>query len=1173
MHDLLAQHWHRERLWVHLMTAMFRLGRRGDALAALREAEARLVEDLTIEPGAELRAAERAVLSNDPALFGVPLRPGTVPAALAPTAPACLGRDQELEWLLAALDMAATRRAQARLVVGSAGIGKTRLMAEVARRAAERGVAIRYGTGDPESSWSIRDALLVEHDRLNLIILDDLDLAPTDDVVEVARFIRSHVDRPVLTLPTCRDPVRVGELAGLPKLVLAGLGDAAVADIVRVYAPSTTDAAAVAAMANTGGVPAKLHRAASEWAFGRAGRRIDRAAAAVAEPARWLTAVRDEVVAGVLELDHVRRSARPLRPQVRPAVGCPYRGLARYEADHAELFRGRERAVAEVLARMVGTPLVAVVGPAGTGKSSLLRAGVLPAVASGVLPDSARWRQLLVTPSSAAELALRLSEVDEPDIVDEESAELTELADVADFDAGTDIGDPEPDDQVEESPVDEAPPVPSRTVLVVDQFEEAFSLVPAARGELFATLVDATASGDVTVVLVIRSDAYPRCAEHPELGRLIAANTMLLAAMGTDELRQAIEEPATTSGVRVEPALVDALIADTPAAGLPALSAGLATLWAQRVDGELCLSAYRSAGGLARAVEQLGERAYASLSPTQRVEAVDLLTAAAGGRVSPERAGAGVLAVLREYGLVSVVDGQVELVHESLPQRWPRLGGWLAEQRAERELRTQLSQSARDWVDGGRDPQALYGGARLAAAVDYSAEHEVGSGEREFLAAGQRVLFAADQRRRRQVTRLWYVIVVLALILVTTVAAGVMVFLAWQSAAATNQQTDAVRLAQRGPADPDLRGGLRLAAAAATVDGSAATTEALRATLARSPDLIATGGDAVTAAAISPDGLTIAAGAATGDVWLFHAADLSPISHLDYPDRAPVLGLAFTAGGSQLVGWGGAHTGPTASIVVWNVGSGQVDGAPFGQPWPDGGGGLLADGDTLVLAQHGPGSAPIAWSLAARTPSTAYELPASATVVLVAPDGSAVAFGTPTAVEVVSVPSGHTTTLHGTGAPLALGPAGHTLLTLDSDGVGLWDVGTATRTGMVPATGVVSAAAWSTDGSAFATGTTDGTITVYDTTRHAPTRTLIGDRRAVQTIHFGLDGQTLYTAGTTGALMAWDLTGTRGVGAGLGSADRGALVAQACRLAGRDLTPDEWSADVPDFSYRKVCAG
>jgi DNA-binding SARP family transcriptional activator len=1162
---LLAEHWHRERLWVHLMTALFRLGRRADALAALRQAEARLIEDLTIDPGPELRHAERAVLSNDPALYGVPLRVSPPPSALAATTPALLGREQEIDWLIAALDMAATRRAQARLIVGSPGLGKTRLVGDVAQRVAERGVAIRYGQGD-----AVRDALVAEHDRLNLIILDDLDLASTEDVAEVVRFIRSHVDRPVLTLLTCRDPVRVGELAALPKLVLTALSDAAIADIVRLYAPNTTDAAAVSAMVNAGGVPARLHRAASEWAFHRAGRRIDRAAASVAEPTRWLATVRAEMVAGVLELDHVRRSVRPLRPLARPVSGCPYRGLARYETDDAELFRGRERAVAEVVARMVEPPLLAIVGAAGTGKSSLVRAGVLPAVSGAVLPDSGRWRQLVVTPFGSAELALRLAEPPDPETLEfaEPEAELAELAEVADFDSTPD--DDSTEDVVELPEDDEPAPTedarPPRTLLVVDQFEEAFTLVPAARAELFSTIVEAVASGEVQVVLVLRSDAFAALVGYPELARLIAANTYPMPPMTAEELRCAIEEPAALAGVGVEPQLLDALVADAAEAGLPALSAGLTTLWAQRSDGQLRLSAYRSNGGLARSIEQAAERVYASLTPSQRGIAEQILVSLADhGHVAGAGSGgerATVLALLREAGLVSIVDGQAELIHETLLAKWPRLRAWRAQRSAERDLHQHLSASAQAWTAGGRTAETLYGGARLAAALDYADGRELAAGEREFLAAAERQVMSAELRRRQQVAKLWYTIIALCLVLATALAAGVMLFVAWEGATSANQRAAAARAAVQAQNGADLRLALRITAAASTVDSGPETTAALRAALARSPDLLAAADARVVA--VSPDGSLVAA-AGTTEVWLLHAPSLSTRNKLTYPGT--IAGLAFTPDGRQLVGWGDTHGTSTGGVVVWSVATGDVSGTAFGPSKTEQQlGGVLADGDTLLLGQ--PGAPPVAWSLSARTPSTAYALPA-APLSAIAPDGSAVAFTAGDTTTVVTIPSGHSRVLAGVGPPLALN--GQSLLAANDGDLTAWSVATGARLNTVKA-GEVRSAAWSSDGGSFATGGPDGSVVVYDAHTLAVDHTYLGDRAPINTVHFGPDGRVLFSVDDSGAVLAWDLNGDRRAAAAAQSTmDSQQLVAQACQLVGRGLTPSEWAAELPGYAYRQTC--
>jgi hypothetical protein len=256
-----------------------------------------------------------------------------------------------VQWLTGALDLAATRRAQARLVVGSPGTGKTRLMAEVAQRAAQRGVDVRHW----RAAANGLDNLVAAADRLTLVIVEDLDQAVHADVERVAAFIRTAVALPVVTIVTCRDPVRVGDLQSVPKLVLSALDDVAVAEIVREYAPTVTAATAASAMVNAGGVPARVHRAASEWAFARAGRRIDRAVADAAEPRRALGALHDEVVAGTLELAHVRAKARLLRPTNR-TVESPYPGLAGFGPGDTEIFHGREHLVAETLARLAEHP-------------------------------------------------------------------------------------------------------------------------------------------------------------------------------------------------------------------------------------------------------------------------------------------------------------------------------------------------------------------------------------------------------------------------------------------------------------------------------------------------------------------------------------------------------------------------------------------------------------------------------------------------------------------------------------------------------------------------------------------------------------------------------------------------------------------------------------------------
>ena len=199
---------------------------------------------------------------------------------------------------------------------------------------------------------------------------------------------------------------------------------------------------------------------------------------------------------------------------------CPYKGLATFDGDDAEYFFGRERLVAELVARLVGAPLLGVVGPSGSGKSSVVRAGLLPALAGGVLPGSDGWARALIRPG---EHPLR---------------ELRARA--------------------------RARSTSRRGVLVVDQFEELFTACQdeRERGEFVAALVrlprpSAAASSCSPCAPTSTAAAPPTRSCRALLG----ANHVLVGPMSPDELRRAIERPARRVGLSVEPELVDALLA------------------------------------------------------------------------------------------------------------------------------------------------------------------------------------------------------------------------------------------------------------------------------------------------------------------------------------------------------------------------------------------------------------------------------------------------------------------------------------------------------------------------------------------------------------------------------------------------------------------------------------
>ena len=319
-----------------------------------------------------------------------------------------------------------------------------------------------------------------------------------------------------------------------------------------------------------------IHRCAREWARAEAAKRLDAAAGRVASERASLRAAEDDLAGTVVE----RQAAIERDGDEHGADGivvCPFKGLASFDVDDSGFFFGRERLVAEMVARLVGAPLLGIVGPSGSGKSSALRAGLLPGLAEGVLPGSESWRLVLLRPGEHPASAL----------------------DAAVAAAGPD----------------------ARLVVAVDQFEEIFTA--CGDEDERVAFVDALLAcardprRRALVLIAVRADFYGRCATYPELWRLLGANQVTVGPMRRDELRRAIELPARRAGLEVEPELTDALISDVEGepGALPLMSTALLELWQRRDGRHLRLAAYEQAGGVDGAVARLAERTYERLDP------------------------------------------------------------------------------------------------------------------------------------------------------------------------------------------------------------------------------------------------------------------------------------------------------------------------------------------------------------------------------------------------------------------------------------------------------------------------------------------------------------------------------------------------------------------------------
>jgi len=1185
LEHLVARHPLRERLWGQLMLALYRSGRQADCLRAYQRARSILVEELGIEPGAELRRLEAAALAQDPALdFHVGSKGVDLPPALAVSGGVFVGRTQQLAILLGAWDKATGGHGGLVLLAGPEGIGKTRLLAEVARHAHAGGALVAYGravgptarlhpfvealsgigasvgavvgatdAGAPGQFGMALSGFLRRRasGRPVLLALDDLDRADEETLEALAALADGCSSNRALVLGTVRadqGDVDQAHLVDATNVVwIPALSRSEVVEIASHYLGAEAAESAATLLAPACEAPLIIHREAARMARSLASRRIGEASGRALGARADLRHVYDQIAGGVRDLQRLRAEAandERIADTVSAVATCPYRGLSRFEVSDARYFFGREQVTAELVAHVVGASVLAVVGPSGSGKSSLVRAGLLPALRDGIVPGADRWTQVVMTPGPhpAHELVRRLA--------GRESDRIDERALGAAFDAAC-----------------SALPPGGGLLVFVDQFEEVFTACRdlSERRAFIDSLVRASErpEGAVTVIVTIRSDFYGQCADYPELARLLATNQVLLGTMSAEELRRAIELPAQLAGVKVEPGLAEAMVADAAdePGGLPLLSTALVEAWERRRERTLDVAGYRERGGVKGAVARLAESAYGGLTTSQREVARRLLPrladlgegdASVARRVSvpelidghPE--GAGVVATLINRRLLTSHDGMVEVAHEALLREWPRLRSWLEEDLHGRRLHRHLQRAAADWAESGREPSELYRGPRLVAALDWSGPRpdELNGVEREFLDASkglaERETTEAQRRAQQQAVvnrRLRQLVAALAVGVVVALVAGGMALVQRAHASRQAVLAESRAVAARAVVENSLDRSLLLAREASNLDDSAETRSSLLASLVRNPGavrVLRSTGDRLQTLALSPDGRFLAAPDNYGKTFVW---DTRTFERLDPPVAVSDIGaygVAFTPDSRTLLTSAGVKGQSGGEIQLWDLETHQLtdrlDNGFFG--FADR---IAMSADGRTLAAGGRDSVAV-WDLAAegRPRFTLGPRPAAQRDIALSGDGRILAAAHANGVVLVwDVPSRTLVRqLEGFPGAVALSPDGATLAASTRTGsISLIDVATgAVRGTLAGHSDLLWGLSFSADGSALASAGDDRTAIVWDVSSGTRTETLRGHTGRVLGVAFSPDARRLYTGGLDGTVMAWELSGDQRLG-------------------------------------------
>jgi len=617
----------------------------------------------------------------------------------------------------------------------------------------------------------------------------------------------------------------------------------------------------------------------------------------------------------------------------------PYRGLSAFQEPDAEDFHGRDSEITSLLDALASNRLVAVVGPSGIGKSSLVRAGLIPALRSGALPRSRDWLITDMVPG--------------PYAFEEMASALLRIA--TEHPRGLD-DDLRSDRRGLLRATRRLLPPHSESLIVIDQFEEVFTMgMDPAETELFLESLTTLATdpdAKTRVVITLRADFFDLPLRYPEFGELLKSGIVPVTAPDRCEIEAIVTEPAAALGVSFESGLVESILSSVArqATVLPLLEFALTDLFEQRTSNTLTWAQYEAGGGIQGAVGHHAEQVYQGLDDAGRRAARDvflrLVTISDANEPTGRRAkrseldrfgamGGSVTEVLERFGgarLISFDRDQitrgpvVQVAHEAIFTHWERLENWIDGQRADLVVARNLNKAAAEWENADRDATYLVAGGRLSQFTEWEAGTDLAVSRTEsgFISA---CLDAENERvSRRKRTRILAVAGFAAVAVVASllaVAALVARGDAQDQAATADRQALVLQATLQTDRDPELGMLLALEALDSAEADSADLPEGLVALRAAAEaQRLVSRYDGGRFVAVSPDGLLMATAADTG-VAVMDIETGEIVRILDQP-KASATHAAFGPDGRVVVGYEGLD--PSVSewdpVLLWDISDG-----------------------------------------------------------------------------------------------------------------------------------------------------------------------------------------------------------------------------------------------------------